>query len=53
LLASEGAGSQVEHQTFLLIDGGIDLVAIEKQKDFPDCMRHSFVAIDERMIQRE
>ena len=53
LLASDLASREVEHEPFLIIDGSVDLEAVEHEKRFHCCMRNPLVAVKERMIERQ
>lgn len=45
------AGSDVEHQPFLLVDARVDLKAVQHEKDLHRRMADAFVAIDEGMVR--
>jgi len=49
------AGGEIEHQTLLAIDGGVDLGAVEHEEGLHGCVPDALVAVDEWVVlnQRE
>jgi len=48
--STDAAGGKIQHQAFLIIYGGVDLSAIEKEKYLHGGVPDALVAIDERMV---
>jgi hypothetical protein len=50
---AETTRGKVEHETLLLIDGGMDLRAIEQEKGGHGSVSHALVPVDKGMTLRE
>jgi hypothetical protein len=53
VLAMQTTAGEFEHQALLLIDGRINLKAVEDHEHLRRCMCDAFVAIDERVVERQ
>lgn len=51
--SAETTRGKVEHETLLLIDGGMNLSAVEQKKGGHRSVSHAFVPVDEGMSLRE
>ena len=48
-----GPSSEIKHQTLLLVDRRVDLKPVQQEEDSHRGVGHSFIAIDQRMVQCE
>ena len=51
--AADATSSEVEHKTLLLIDGGVDVRAIEQKKGGHCSVSHALVPVDKGVTLRE
>src|SRR5258706_16371143 len=46
-------GGEIKHETLLVIDGGVDLGAVEDEKGLHGGVPDALVAVDERMVPNQ